>query len=125
MKVNWWVHSSRSLYLFLVTSVLAIAWTWLKWPWAGVISGLQLLSAAFAFIALYFVKRERLRRKQLLEEARSLCDDLALQGDFTIDDFDLFYEVEELEHIVKLLKAMPIGQRRLQVAVDAVEQQLV
>jgi hypothetical protein len=63
-----------------------------------------------------------LRRNQLREEARSLCDGLTPQGDFAIDDFDLFYEVEELEQIVELLKAMPVGQRRLQAAVNAVEQ---
>ena len=122
MKVDWSAHSLRGLYLFVGTGVLAIVWTWLKWPQAGVVGILPLLFAAYSFLASYFVKRERLRRAQLREEARSLCDDLALQGDFTVDDFDLLYEVEELEQIVGLLKAMPIGQRRLQAAVDAVEQ---
>jgi hypothetical protein len=122
MKVDWSAHSLRGLYVFVGTSVLAIFWVWLKWPWDGVVRGLPLLVAAYAFLASYFVKRERLRRKQLRDEARSLCDDLTLQGDFTIDDFDLLYEVEELEQIVELLKAMPIGQRRLQAAVNAVEQ---
>jgi len=122
MKVNWLAHSLRGLYLLLGTSVLAIVWTWLKWPSAGVIRWLPLLFAAYAFLASYYVKRERLRRNQLREEARSLCDGLTPQGDFAIDDFDLFYEVEELEQIVELLKAMPVGQRRLQAAVNAVEQ---
>jgi hypothetical protein len=81
------------------------------------------LFAAYAFLSAYFVKRERLRRKQLQEEVRRLCDDLTLQGDFIIDDFDLLYDVEELEQIISNLKGMPIGQRRLQTAVDAVEKQ--
>jgi hypothetical protein len=123
MKVNWLAHSSRGIYLLLGTSVLAIVWTWLKWPWAGVMRALPLLVAVYAFIASYFVKRERLRRKQLKEEVRSLCDDPTLKGDFTIDDFDLLYEVEELEQIISNLKGMPMGRRRLQTAVDAVEKQ--
>jgi hypothetical protein len=123
MKVNWLAHSSRGIYLLLGTSVLAIVWTWLKWPWAGVMRALPLLVAVYAFIASYFVKRERLRRKQLQEEIRSLCDDLTLQGDFTVDDFDLLYEVEELEQIISNLKEMPIGGRKLQTAVYAVEKQ--
>lgn len=113
MKVNWLAHSSRSLYLFLGMGVLAIVWTWLKWPWTDVVRWVPLPFAAYAFLASYFVKRERLRRKQLQEEVRSLCDDLTLQGDFTIDDFDLLYDVEELEQIVEFLKTMPVGQRRL------------
>lgn len=123
MKVDWLSHSSRGLYLFLGASVLAIVWVWLKWPWAGVVRALQLLAIAYAFLAAYFVKHERLRRKQLLEEVRSLSDDLALEGDFTIDDFDLLYDVEELEQIVSNLKEMAKGQRKLQTAVDMVEKQ--
>jgi hypothetical protein len=123
MKVNWLAHSSRGIYLLLGTSVLAIVWTWLKWPWAGVMRALPLLVAVYAFIASYFVKRERLRRKQLQEEIRSLCDDLTLQSGFTIDDLDLIYDVGELERILSNLTGMPIGWRKLQTAVDAVEKQ--
>src|SRR5262245_15237195 len=120
-KVDWLVHSLRGLYLLVGTSVLAIVWVWLKWPWASVVRAIPLLVAAYVFLASYFVKRERLRRKQLREEVRSLSDDLTLEGDFTIDDFDLLYDVEELEQIVALLKAMPAGQRSLQIAFDMME----
>jgi len=123
MKIDWSAHSLRSLYLLVGTGVLAIVWTWLKWPWAGAVRILPLLFAAYSLLASYFVKRERLRKEQLREEVRSLGDDLTLQGAFTVDDFDLLYEVEKLEQIVGLLKAMSIGQRRLQAAVDAIEQQ--
>jgi hypothetical protein len=123
MKVNWSAHSLRSFYLFLGTGLLSIVWTWLNWPWAGVVKWFPLPFVAYAFLASYFVKRERLRRKQLKEEVRSLCDDPTLKGDFTIDDFDLLYEVEELEQIISNLKGMPMGRRRLQTAVDAVEKQ--
>ena len=81
------------------------------------------LFAAYAFLSSYFAKRERLRKKQLQEEIRSLCDDLTLPGDFTIGDFDLLYDVEELEQISSKLKGMPIGRRKLQTAVDTVEKQ--
>jgi hypothetical protein len=123
MKVNWSAHSSRGIYLLLGTSVLAIVWTWLKWPWAGAMRAIPLLVAVYAFLASYFVKRERLRRKQLQEEIRSLCDDLTLQSEFTIDDFDLLYDVEELEQILSNLTGMPIGRRKLKTAVDTVEKQ--
>ncbi|HKQ74588.1 MAG TPA: hypothetical protein VJ810_12930 [Blastocatellia bacterium] len=124
MKVDWLAHSLRGIYLLVGTGILAIVWTWLKWPWAGVVRVLPLLFAAYAFLASYFVKRERLRREQLREEIRGLGDNLILKGDFTVDDLDLLYKVEELEQIVVLLKAMPTEQRRLQAAVDAVEKHL-
>jgi hypothetical protein len=64
-----------------------------------------------------------LRREQLREEVRSLRDDPSLQGEFAIDDFDLLYDVEELDQIVALLKATPGGQRGLKIAFDVMEKQ--
>jgi hypothetical protein len=127
MKIDWSAHFSRSLYLVIGTGLLTIVWIYQKWPGANLIRILFLLLTSYGALAGYFFKREWLseiqRRKQLRDEIRSLCDDLSLQYAFSIDDFDLLYEVEELEQIIALLKAMPISHRRLQVAVDSVEEQ--
>ncbi len=125
MKINWRSWSLRSLYLFLAASFLSMLWAGFKLPWFGVGKFLPVPFAAFAFLVSYFQKRERLKREALREAIRTLSNDLTLSGDFTIDDFDLLYEVEELEQIVSLLMEMPEGQRKLQVAVDVVENESV
>jgi hypothetical protein len=82
-----------------------------------------LVITAYVFFAASFIKRERLQREQLRESIRSLCDDLRLAGDYTIDDFDLLYELDELERIIQLLQAQPAGRRKLQFAVDVLEKE--
>jgi hypothetical protein len=123
MKVNWSAHLLRVGYLFIGVCVLAMVWTRLKWPWAGVVRWLPLPFLAYAYLAFRFIKRERLRKDELREEIRRLGDDLAMEDDLTVDNLHWLYQVEELERILGLLKAMPVGQRRLQSAIDAVEQQ--
>lgn len=125
MKVNWSAQTWRALYLLMGMCVLAVVWTGLKWPWAGVVRWLPLPLAAYAYLATHFVKRERLRKEQLRKEIRRLGDDLTMEDNLTVDDLHWLYEVEELERILAILKAMPQGQRRLQHAINAVDQQLV
>jgi hypothetical protein len=61
MKINWRAHSLRAIYVFVGTGVLAIVWTWLEWPWAGVVIWLPLL-AAYVYLVSQSAKRERLRK---------------------------------------------------------------
>jgi len=122
MKINP-DHSSRPLYLLLVIGGLQVIWVYFKWPWGIVIKTLFLLCAAYAWANIYLISRERQRKEKLREEIRNLSDDLTLNDDLTLGDLNLLYEVEELEQIISNLKGMPIGRRKLQTAVDAVEKQ--
>lgn len=116
-------HSSRPIYLLLITGGLQAIWVYFKWPWITVIKTLFLLCAAYAWANAFLLRRERQRKGKLIEEIRALSDDLTLEADLTVEDLGLLYEVEELEQIISLLKGMSIGQRKLQTAVDAVEKQ--
>ncbi|HEV2664596.1 MAG TPA: hypothetical protein VG324_06785 [Blastocatellia bacterium] len=122
MKINP-DHSLRPLYLLFVIGGLQVIWVYFNWPWGIVIKTLFLLCAAYASANIYLIRRERERKEKLREEIRNLSDDLALKDDLTIEDLNLLYEVEELEQIISNLKGLPIGRRRLQTAVDAVEKQ--
>jgi hypothetical protein len=44
-----------------------------------------------------------------------------MKGNWAADDLDSLYEVKKLREIVWVLEAMPLGQRRLQAAINAVE----
>lgn len=125
MKIDWLAQSVLSIYLLIGASIVAIVWTYFDWPWAGVVKVIPLFFAAYGFLVAHLVKRARLKGEQLKKEIRELSDDLTLQDDFTVDDLDALYEVEELEQIVATLKAMPIGQRKLQDAVEAIEKNQV
>lgn len=125
MKVNWSTWALRSVYLVLFTYALLAIWTYFKWPGAGIVKFAPLPFVALGFLASHFTKRERLRRETLREEIRALSNDLTLRGDFTIDDFDMLYDVEELERIILMLKEMPEGQRKLQLAFDVLENESV
>jgi hypothetical protein len=116
-------HSSRPLHLLLVIGGLQVIWVYFKWPWVIAIKTLFLLCAAYAFTNLYLIRRERQRKVQLKEEIRDLSDDLTLEDDLTVDDLDLLYEVKELEQIISNLERLPIGQRKLQTVLDAMEKQ--
>lgn len=120
MKINP-DYSLRPLYLFLAVGALHIIWITFKWPWLIAIKSLYLLCVAYAFTNVYLIKRERQRKEKLREEIRNLSDDLVLKDDPTIEDLDLLYEVKELEQIISYLKGMPMGQRKLQVAVDLLD----
>ena len=89
MKIDWLTYSLRSVYAVLVTAALVVIWTFFKWPWIGVIKVFLLLSATCSLVISYFVKRDRLRKEALREKICALSNDLTLQGDFTIDDFNL------------------------------------
>ena len=125
MKINWLAWSLRSLHLFLAAGCVSVLWAVFKLPWFGVGKFLPLPFAAFAFLVSHFVKRDKLKREALKGNIRTLSNDLTLQGDFTIDDFDLLYDVEELERIILMLKEMPEGQRKLQLAFDVLENESV
>jgi hypothetical protein len=120
MKINP-DHTLRAGYPLLLTGGLQAIWVYFKWPWLIVIKTLFLLCAAYAFANVYLIRRERQRKEKLIEETRALSDDPTLEDDLTVEDLGRLYEVEELEQIISLLKGMPIGQRKLQTVLDAME----
>ncbi|MEP7337959.1 MAG: hypothetical protein ABI977_09465 [Acidobacteriota bacterium] len=123
MKINWLGYSLRSVYAVLAIGALNVIWIYLKWPWASIVKTLFLLSVLCGYVISYLVKREKRRKEALREEIRALSNVQTLEGDFTIGDFDLLYDVDELKRLVSILKEMPEGQRKLQTAVDVVEKE--
>lgn len=122
MRVNLLTHSRWSVYLLLATGILSVIWVYLRWPYHNIVKPFPLLCAVYGLVSAYLLGRERQRKQKLKEEIRLVSDDLTLQSDYTVDDFDLLYEVDELEQLISKLKTMPKGQRTLQAAVDAVEE---
>lgn len=121
MKINP-DYSLRPLYLLLGVGALQVIWIAFKWPGGAVVKTLFLLCVVYVFSNVYLIKRERQKKENLREEIRELSDDLTLEDEFSTDYLDLVYEVEELEQIISNLKGMPAGQRKLQAAVDAVNE---
>ena len=111
----------------LILGSAAAGWKWkfslrpIDWVIVG--AGAVMCYAATALVKLEG-KRQRQRQHAYLEELKNIADDLRMvEPDDQLDDLFLLYDEEEQKDILRRLAQMPKGERRLRVAMEAIDKE--